>query len=44
LSYNGKYIASGGLDNIICIWSTEEKGIQENMKIARQGGQFRDFR
>jgi WD40 repeat protein len=44
INYDGAYIVSGGLDNIICVWSTRDKEIIENMAIAKRGPLFKEFR
>ncbi|CAF4334062.1 unnamed protein product, partial [Adineta steineri] len=40
----GTFIVSGGLDNIICVWSTQDNEILENKAIAKRGPLFREFR
>jgi hypothetical protein len=37
-------IVSGGLDNAVCVWSTQDKEILENMAIAKAGPLFNEFR
>ncbi|CAF1120665.1 unnamed protein product [Adineta steineri] len=44
INYDGTFIVSGGLDNIICVWSTQDNEILENKVIARRGPLFREFR
>ncbi|CAF1067180.1 unnamed protein product [Rotaria sordida] len=44
INYNGTFIVSGGLDNIVCVWSTQDKEIIENMAIAKRGPLFKEFR
>ncbi|CAF2793698.1 unnamed protein product [Rotaria sp. Silwood2] len=44
INFNGTYIVSGGLDNIVCVWSTQDKEIMENMAIAKRGPLFTEFR
>ncbi|CAF1444591.1 unnamed protein product [Adineta ricciae] len=44
LNYEGTFIVSGGLDNIVCVWSTQEPEIRENLIIARKGPLFKEFR
>ncbi|CAF3660796.1 unnamed protein product [Rotaria sp. Silwood1] len=44
INYNGTFIVSGGLDNIVCVWSTQYKEIMENMAIAKKGPLFKEFR
>ncbi|CAF3629272.1 unnamed protein product [Rotaria socialis] len=44
INHEGTFVVSGGLDSTVCVWSTQEKGIIENMAIAKLGPLFREFR
>ena len=44
INYQGTRIVSGGLDNMVCVWSTQDPMILENMAIARRGPLFKEFR